>query len=83
MSVLGTANCYSSLVLLQSSQHRTGYSPLEYEGREHTLTISIGLAEALLDDDPASLLKRSDSALYAAKEAGRNRRYCGIPTATR
>ena len=41
-------------------------------GREHTLTVSIGLAEAEPDDDPASLLKRSDSALYAAKEAGRN-----------
>ena len=47
-------------------------SPLQYEGHEHTLTVSIGLAEAQPDDDPASLLKRSDSALYAAKEAGRN-----------
>jgi len=47
-------------------------SPLRYEGHEHTLTVSIGLAEAQLGDDPVSLLKRSDSALYAAKEAGRN-----------
>ena len=47
-------------------------SPLRCESHEHTLTVSIGLAEAQLDDDPASLLKRSDSALYAAKEAGRN-----------
>ena len=49
-----------------------GDKPLQWEGQEHTLTVSIGLAEAQLDDDPASLLKRSDSALYAAKEAGRN-----------
>jgi diguanylate cyclase (GGDEF)-like protein len=49
-----------------------GDTPLRYEGHGHTLTVSIGLAEAQLDDDPASLLKRSDSALYAAKEAGRN-----------
>ena len=41
--------------------------------REHALTVSIGLAEAELDDDPASLLKRADSALYSAKEAGRAR----------
>ena len=47
-------------------------SRLRHEGHEHTLTVSIGLAEAQLDDDPASLLKRSDSALYAAKAAGRN-----------
>ena len=47
-------------------------SPLSYEGHEHTLTVSIGLTEAQLDDDATLLLKRSDSALYAAKDAGRN-----------
>jgi diguanylate cyclase (GGDEF)-like protein len=47
-------------------------SPLRFEGHEQTLTVSIGLAEAQLDDEPESLLKRSDSALYAAKAAGRN-----------
>lgn len=39
-----------------------GYSP----------TISSGVAEAQLDDDVTSLIKRADSALYAAKEAGRD-----------
>jgi diguanylate cyclase (GGDEF)-like protein len=48
---------------------------VEHEGREHALTVSIGLAEAELDDDPVSLLKRADSALYSAKEAGRNCSY--------
>jgi diguanylate cyclase (GGDEF)-like protein len=47
-------------------------SPLKHEDQEHALTVSIGLAEAQPDDDPASLIKRADSALYSAKEAGRN-----------
>jgi diguanylate cyclase (GGDEF)-like protein len=45
---------------------------LTLEGQEHRLTLSVGLSEAFADDDPALLVKRSDSALYAAKEAGRN-----------
>jgi diguanylate cyclase (GGDEF)-like protein len=49
-----------------------GDRPLLCEGHEYTLTVSIGLAEAQLDDDTISLLKRADSALYAAKDAGRN-----------
>ncbi len=38
-----------------------------------TVTVSIGLAQALGDDDEARLMQRADQALYRAKEAGRNR----------
>jgi diguanylate cyclase (GGDEF)-like protein len=51
-------------------------SPFRYESHEHMLTVSIGLAEAQLDDDKSSLVKRSDSALYAAKDAGKNCCFC-------
>lgn len=46
--------------------------PLHFEDEEIWITISCGLAEAELDDDVRSLVRRADSALYAAKDAGRN-----------
>ena len=59
---------------LASERFRTAIcdNPLSYEGKQHELTITIGLAEVQPDDDSSSIIKRTDSALYAAKEAGRN-----------
>lgn len=37
------------------------------------ITISIGLAERLRDEDPGEALRRADEALYEAKRRGRNR----------
>jgi len=36
------------------------------------LTLSIGLTEAVPDDDPVTLIARADKALYQAKSDGRN-----------
>jgi diguanylate cyclase (GGDEF)-like protein len=46
-----------------------------FDGKDLHITTSIGLASAQPDDDPLSLVKQADAALYAAKEAGRNRCY--------
>lgn len=48
---------------------------ITYDGVDHHVTASVGLAGALPDDVPLSLIKRTDAALYAAKEAGRNCSY--------
>jgi diguanylate cyclase (GGDEF)-like protein len=44
--------------------------------RSTSLTVSAGVAAVVDGDDAKTLLTRADSALYAAKAAGRNRVYC-------
>jgi diguanylate cyclase len=44
----------------------------EFEGKTLKVTVSGGLAQARTDEDEASLIKRADEALYAAKRSGRN-----------
>ncbi len=48
-------------------------TPLPYDDRMIRLTVSIGVAQLLPEEDGQELLARADQALYAAKEAGRNR----------
>ena len=49
-------------------------SELRYESAKLKLTISAGISDSVLSDETAdSILKRADTALYRAKEEGRNR----------
>lgn len=43
------------------------------DGKDFTVTISVGVAEAIGGDTPETLVKRADGALYQAKQEGRNR----------
>jgi diguanylate cyclase len=46
-----------------------------HDGHELHVTISLGVAQWMEHEDGAGLSKRADTALYAAKNAGRNRTY--------
>jgi diguanylate cyclase len=46
--------------------------PLPVRGEELRFTVSLGLAQARTSDDPRTLVKRADTALFASKEAGGN-----------
>ncbi|MCG8585030.1 MAG: GGDEF domain-containing protein [Pirellulales bacterium] len=58
--------------IAESARVAVGDRPMHVAGTEHHVTLSIGLAEAHVDDEPATLIRQSDAALYTAKEAGRN-----------
>ena len=44
-----------------------------FEGLKLQITVSVGVTEAMVDDTEATLVHRADAALYASKQAGRNR----------
>lgn len=46
--------------------------PFKVDGTELSVTVSVGVSSIVAGDDAASLLKRSDLALYQSKRAGRN-----------
>lgn len=50
-----------------------GEQPVGYGDREIPVTVSAGATLAREDDSAESALLRADGALYAAKDAGRNR----------
>ena len=54
----------------------TAEVPFYVGEHEIVVTISVGVATLMTDDDAASLIGRSDKALYLAKDTGRNR-VCG------
>ena len=75
--VLGDADLGSAEVFAQRLQQQLADQPLMHAGQRIPLTISIGVAVLESGDSSAEVaLSRSDSALYRAKQNGRNRVEC-------
>lgn len=45
---------------------------VDFDQQKLRVTMSLGLTQAIEEDDLASVIKRADDALYSSKEAGRN-----------
>lgn len=71
------ANCDLAAAIQAAERIRQAF--LVHAWPHRRVTISIGVAEVLSQDSAESLVKRADTALYAAKQQGRNRVLAGPP----
>jgi diguanylate cyclase (GGDEF)-like protein len=62
----------ASIALVVTDRLCQAVSILSLDGRTMPLTLSIGITEAVLEDDAVTLIARADKALYQAKSDGRN-----------
>ncbi len=63
----------AALAVCERIRKRVEESPVSWESSAIPITVSIGVAAFRHGDTPAAILERADAALYAAKDAGRNR----------
>lgn len=62
-----------ALLVLGRLQQLMKKSPLMFEGKQINTTFSAGVAGLVKDENGHALLRRADDALYAAKNAGRDK----------
>ena len=71
--LLSNTECSGARLLAERIRRTLAEHAFSYLGASGHITASIGVACLAADEDADSLFRRADSALYAAKEAGRNR----------
>jgi diguanylate cyclase len=60
-------------VLVAERIEQTLAQPVDFDGHQHVVTVSIGLAFAQAGDDVEEILAQADAAMYQAKSLGKNR----------
>ena len=66
-----------AMFLVDKLRETVAGSDIHFNQQRVVITLSAGLTEPRENDSPESLYERADSALYRAKNAGRNRQYVG------
>ncbi len=74
IALLDETDGESALVVAERIRNEIAASGIDIQGSPLNITVSIGIAEAIAEDESAdSLIDRADKAMYAAKQKGRNR----------
>ncbi len=71
--VLPSSTLETGRQVAERVRERIHSEPVQADGHRIPVTISLGVAALADEETPESLLARADEALYAAKQAGRNR----------
>ncbi len=71
-AILPSTSLHDARCSVERVRKAVADKPIPREGEMLHVTISLGLAMSDSGDDAASLVKRADKALYAAKRGGRN-----------
>jgi len=63
----------NAIELVEQLRAQVAHTQFIHEGQKIAVTISCGIAQLCSDDHREELIQRADTALYASKQAGRNR----------
>lgn len=75
MALLPCTTMQDARLAAERCREAVAKSRTRFDGLELAVTISVGASETSPKEQLAQLLRRADTAMYAAKEGGRNRSY--------
>ncbi len=73
--ILPSTDIDCATMVAERTRQDIGKTVFRYDGKDLSLTVSIGVAQFASNEHMTRMLERVDRAMYASKEAGRNRTY--------
>jgi diguanylate cyclase len=70
--ILPNTSLTDAIVVAERMVDTVAHSPITWREKQIELSISVGLGQYDADTNPDDITSRSDQALYAAKQAGKN-----------